>query len=218
MYYQYLFNIPIETRIGSSFSMLNEGSSFARLFPDTLVNKGTGENKGIELTVEKFFNKGYFFLLTGSLYDSKAVGQDGVKRNTDFNGKFATNAVAGMEHKLKNSSFNWSGKLTWGGGKRYGPFDMEKSKIVGEGVALDAQRNTLQFHDYFRFDLKLGWKKNSAKRKITHEIAIDLINVTNNSNYLGYTYSLDNIKNGKNPIVRQKQLGFLPLLYDKIDF
>jgi hypothetical protein len=72
--------------------------------------------------------------------------------------------------------------------------------------------------DYFRFDIKLGWKKNSAKRKITHEIAIDLINLTNQQNELGYTYQPDNIKLGKDPRVPQYQLGFLPLIYYKVDF
>ena len=39
-YYQYLYNIPIEIRTGSSFSALNQGASFGRVFPDTLKNEG----------------------------------------------------------------------------------------------------------------------------------------------------------------------------------
>ena len=56
-YYQYLLDAPIESRTGSSFSLLNMGSSFSRFFPDTLVNKGVGRNYGLEFTVEKFFSK-----------------------------------------------------------------------------------------------------------------------------------------------------------------
>ena len=217
-YYQYLYNVPIETRAGSSFSILNEGSGFSRMFPDTLVNKGYGQNKGIELTVEKFFNKGYFFLLTGSLYDSKAKGNDNAWRNTDFNGQYAANAVAGTEKKIGKSSFNVSGKLTIGGGKRFSPIDTMASRIKGEMVVVDAARNTKKMANYFRFDMKLGWKYNSHKYGLTHEIAIDLINVTGHKNELSYTYQPDNVKLGIDPVVKQYQLGFLPLLYYKIDF
>src|SRR5690606_15989820 len=60
VYYQYLFNVPIETRAGSSFSGLNQGANFSRLFPEPLVNAGTGYNYGLELTVEKTFANNYF--------------------------------------------------------------------------------------------------------------------------------------------------------------
>ncbi len=217
-YYQYLFNVPIEKRAGSSFSILNEGSGFVRMFPDTLVNKGVGKNMGVELTVEKFFNKGYFFLLTGSLYDSKARGNDNVWRNTDFNGRYAVNAVAGTEKKIGKSAFNVSGKLTIGGGKRYTDPDTAASRLKGELVVLDSKRNEKRMANYFRFDMKLGWKYNSHKHGITHEIAIDLINLTAHKNELSYTYQPDNVKLGIDPFVKQYQLGFLPLLYYKIDF
>jgi hypothetical protein len=78
LYYQYLYNIPIETRAGSSFSGLNQGASFSRVFPDSLQNKGTGYNYGFELTLEKAFSDGFYFMFTGSLFDSKAKGNDAV--------------------------------------------------------------------------------------------------------------------------------------------
>ncbi len=62
-YYQYLFDIPVEAE-PSSFSLVNSGSGFSRFFPDTLVNDGTGRNFGVELTLEKFFSDGYYFLIT----------------------------------------------------------------------------------------------------------------------------------------------------------
>ena len=53
-YYQHLYEIPVEMR-SSSFSLINSGSGFARFFPDTLMNGGTGRNFGVELTLEKVF-------------------------------------------------------------------------------------------------------------------------------------------------------------------
>src|SRR6218665_589820 len=49
VYYQYLFNVPIE-RMPSSYSMINAGASFFPNNTTNLVNDGTGQNYGLELT------------------------------------------------------------------------------------------------------------------------------------------------------------------------
>jgi outer membrane receptor protein involved in Fe transport len=63
-YYQTIHNVPVNS-FSSSYSMLNTGSSFKTDLTDSLVNGGTGTNYGLELTVEKFFSKGFYGLLTG---------------------------------------------------------------------------------------------------------------------------------------------------------
>ncbi|MFM2048693.1 MAG: hypothetical protein RI955_1241 [Bacteroidota bacterium] len=212
VYYQYLFNVPIETKAGSSFSLLNMGSGFERFFPDTLTNKGTGKNYGIEFTVEKFFSKGYYYMLTGSLYNSKATGNDGIERNTDFNGNYVINALGGYEKAIsKKATFTTGGKITIGGGKRYSDYDLAKSKAFGDGVIIPSSRNIHQSKNYFRADLKLGIRINA--KKIAHEVAIDLVNVLMNKNILSIEYSAD-----KNQTFEKLQLGFLPLFYYKVDF
>lgn len=217
IYYQYLFNVPIETRVGSSFSGLNQGASFSRVFPDKVVNKGTGYNYGLELTLEKSFSKGYYFMFTGALFDSKARGNDGVYRNTDYNGRFATNLLAGYEKKLgKNSTLLSGVKLTYTGGRLYSPPDVAASSQLGDYVVIDSQRNTLQFPNYFRADIKLGVRINRAK--LTHEIAFDLVNILGTKNVLSLTYSDDLAQLGQYPFTKQYQLGFLPLFYYKVDF
>lgn len=72
VYYQYLYNVPIEQRL-SSFSALNVGADFGLSNEDSLVNNGTGHNYGLELTLEKFFSNQYYFLITASLFNSKAA-------------------------------------------------------------------------------------------------------------------------------------------------
>lgn len=212
VYYQHLFNVPIENKAGSSFSLLNMGSGFERFFPDTLVNKGTGKNYGIEFTLEKFFSKGFYYMLTGSLYNSKATGNDGIERNTDFNGNFVINALGGYEKALtKKSTFTTGAKITYGGGKRYSDYDLAKSKAFGDGVIVEASRNIYQTKEYFRADLKLGIRINA--KKVAHEVAIDIVNIFNTRNILGFTYIPD-----KNILEKKYQLGFLPLFYYKVDF
>lgn len=216
VYYQYLFNVPIETRAGSSYSGLNQGASFSRAFPDTLVNKGTGYNYGIELTLEKAFSKGYYILLSGSVFDSKAKGNDGVYRNTDYNGRYAANILGGYERKLgKNSTLLTGVKVTFAGGRLYSPPDIPASNTIGDYIVIDSLRNTLQFKDYFRADIKLGVRING--KKLTHEIAFDLVNILNTQNVLSLTYNFDLAAQGAYPFTTQYQLGFLPLFYYRLD-
>ncbi len=217
-YYQYLFNVPIETRIGSSYSALDQGSSYSRDFPDTLKNKGTGYNYGLELTLEKGFSHGFYILFTGSLFDSKAKGNDGNYYNTDYNSNYAFNILGGYEKKLgEYKTLTIGGKMTWIGGKLYSPVDTQASKTLGDIVVIDKERNTLRFAPYFRTDLKIGMRFNS--KKVTHEIAIDLVNIFNTKNILSLTYSSDLASQGAAyPFFTQYQLGFLPIFYYRIDF
>lgn len=215
-YFQYLFNIPIETRPGSSFSLINQGGSFGRMFPDTLVNKGKGYNYGLELTLEKTFSRGYYLLFTGSVFDSRANGADGIYRSTDYNGRYALNVLGGYEYKAgRNTTLFAGGKITYTGGKLYSPPDISASSAIADLIVIDSLRNSLRFPDYFRADLRLGLRINANKS--THEIAIDLVNVFNTRNILSQTYSPELADQGQYPFIKEYQLGFLPLFYYKLD-
>lgn len=216
-YYQYLYNVPVEKR-SSSFSVLNQGSGFSRFFPDTLVNEGTGRNFGAELTIEKFFSKKYFVLFTASVFDAKYKGSDGVLRNTDFNTRYAVNLLGAREFTLNSKQTLQVGtKLTMAGKRWYTPIDTALSRIENDEFLVDSMRNTLQFSTpYFRLDLKVVWKLNG--KKVTHEIGLDIVNLTGQKNILGLTYSPDSRNPDKYPVAEQYQLGFLPLFYYQIDF
>jgi carboxypeptidase-like protein len=217
-YYQYLFNVPIATTPGSSYSTLDQGTGYSRDFPDTLKNTGTGRNYGLDFTLEKTFSHGFYFLFTASLFDSKAKGNDGVYRNTDYNSHYSTNLLGGYEKKVGRYGTLITGiKVTYIGGKLYSPVNAAASSALGDVVVVDSLRNTLQFPAYFRTDLKLGMRFNS--RKVTHELALDLVNVFNTKNALSNTYSSYLAAQGNPyPFYTQYQLGFLPIFYYRIDF
>ena len=212
-YYQYLNNVPVDAR-SSSFSLLNAGSGFSRFFPDTLQNAGSGRNYGFEFTLEKFFSDGYYFLVTASLFDAKYQGSDGVLRNSTFNGRYAANALFAKEWTFKEgSALNIGGKVTTIGGRWYGPVDTVASAQQLEIIYQDETVNTLQFRPYFRADFKVSYRWN--RPKVTHELAVDFVNVFNTRNILTLTYAPDN---PLGPIREEYQLGFLPLFYYKLDF
>jgi hypothetical protein len=213
VYFQHLYDIPVET-MPSAFSLANAGSGFSRFFPDTLTNAGIGRNYGVELTLERFFSSGFYFLMTGSLFDAQYQGSDQVWRNVTFNGRFAANLLAAYEFSFKNGmALQLGGKLTTAGGRWYGDPDSTLSVIRNDVVFIDETVNTRQFAPYFRADLKLALRWN--RPKVTHEIAFDLVNVTNQFNVLSLKYTPENPAGA---ITQVPQLGFLPLFYYKIDF
>lgn len=215
-YYQYLYNVPV-TEDSSAFSLINMGSGFARFFPEPLKNTGTGTNYGIELTLQKYFDKSFFFMISATLYDSKYFGSDGVERNTSYNGTYIANILAGKEFKLgEKQSISLGFKMTFAGGKRYGYIDTAATALNQELIFLDEGFNERQFYDYFRVDAKINWKFNAART--THEIGLDLVNVTNSKNLLSLAYAPDLLNPSKEPTTPKYQLGFLPIFYYKIDF
>ena len=142
-------------------------------------------------------------------------GADGVFRNTDFNGRYAWNALASKEWKLGTSfSLVTGAKCTMAGGRWYGEVDEEQSDRMRELVWDDATRNTLQFDDYFRFDLKtnLTWNRPST----THELGIDWVNILGTENILKLTYAPDDA--AENSVREEYQLGFLPIFFYRVDF
>lgn len=213
-YYQYLFDIPVDT-FSSSFSLVNTGSGFTRFFPNTLVNEGTGRNYGLEATLERYFSKGYYALFTGSVFDSKYRGSDGVLRNTAFNGRYAFNLVLAREFTFKKgSALNLGTNITYVGGRWYGPVDEAASAAALEIIYLDATVNSLQFRPYFRADAKVSYRWN--RPRVAHEFSIDFINVTGQQNILTLTYAPDHPSG--NPIREEYQLGFLPIFFYKLEF
>lgn len=214
-YYQDLTGIPIETS-PSAFSLTNAGSGFARVFPDTLNNSGTGYNYGLEVTLQRYFNKNWHALFSGCLYNSRYTPSDGIERNTSFNGQYAVNFLAGREFQINNNTLGLGIKATGAGGKRRGIVDHIASAEQGEVIFQDNGFNESQFKDYFRFDIKTTYKIN--KSNITHEIGIDLVNVTSSKNILSYSYAPNNTPDLDDDVVENYQLGFLPIFYYRIDF
>jgi hypothetical protein len=153
----------------------------------------------------------------GHLFDSKAKGNDGVYRNTDYNSQYAVNVLGGYEKKISKYGTLITGvKVTFIGGKLYSPVDTAASNSYGDAIVVDSLRNTLQFSPYFRADLKIGARFNS--KKVTHEIGLDLVNIFNTKNILSQSYSYGLYKETGQPFYYQYQLGFLPIFYYRIDF
>ena len=214
LYYQSLYDVPVNT-FSSSYSMLNTGAGFMTDLEDNLINKGTGKNYGIELTVEKFFSRGYYGLFTTSLYDSKYTGSDGVERSTAFNGKYVYNILTGKEWNVgagKRNKTSVDFKFTNAGGRYYTPIDLASSQANNrEQLSTDVYSS--QYPNYFRMDFKMGYTFNSKAKKVSQTLSLDLQNVTNHKNVFSQNYD-----NRDQNVSWQYQLGFFPNFVYKIQF
>ncbi len=74
LYYQHLYSVPVEDNDTSSFSAVNYSWGYT---DRKLINEGSGQNYGMELTFEKYFSKNYYYLFTASLYNSEYTAADG---------------------------------------------------------------------------------------------------------------------------------------------
>ena len=196
LYYQYLFDIPVNRGRADSYSLLNEGANFEFESPDSLFNGGKGQNFGLELTVKRFISRGFYFLATGSLYDSKYCGSDQIWRNSAFNGRYTVNLLAGKEFNIKlrkkkeekrKKTLIINLKTTRSGGQRYTPIDEAASLAANRNIYYDEQAFSQRFPDYWRTDFKLGYKMNG--KRITVEWSLEITNIFNQKNVFSQTFN-----------------------------
>lgn len=211
-YYQDISQAAVEPN-SSSFSMLNAGASFAPVDEDSLTNEGTGRNYGLELTLEKFYSDGYYFLFTTSLYNAKYKGSDGILRSTAFDGGYIVNLLGGKEFKIgkKENTLNLDIKFTSSGGNKYTPVDFEQSAALGYEVRKEDDAFSQSLEDYFRMDIKISYRIN--RPRLTHEFGIDMQNITNNRNEFAQIYNPRT-----NTVQTQYQVGFFPVPQYRILF
>jgi hypothetical protein len=211
-YYQELSNVPVE-RNASSFSSINTGVSFGPSDKVNLVNRGTGKNYGVELTLERFFDKGYYFLFTTSLFDSKYKGSDNIERNTAYNTQYVVNALGGKEFRVgRNKNFlSLNLKVTTIGGRYLTPLNFAASQAQGQAVYSETLAFSEKQQPYFRTDFRVAYRK--EYKRSTLEFSLDLQNVTGNQNIFTQTYNPRT-----NSIANQYQQGFFPVPFVRYTF
>ncbi len=218
LYYQSLYNLPVENNDTSYYATINEGSDFRYV---DLVNKGTGENYGIEFTLERFFTNDYYYLINTSLYNSTYKSLEGVKRNTRYNGNYIVNILVGKEFrelgKKKNQTLGLNAKLFYGGGKKFIPL----LRDTDGNLAVDPKSNNYwdyekayedKIEDIYQITLSTSYKWN--KPKTTYELWFNLDNITGNKGKLSEYYDEEE----PNSIGYKTQFGFFPNMMFRVYF
>lgn len=215
LYYQHLYDIPVETiEPDSRRSIINAADIWDVIGAQRATNEGTGRNYGVDLTLERFFANSYYFMLTGSLYESKYTPIDGVEYDTRYNGNYQLNVLGGKEIKLGyqgKNTLGLNGKFILSGGARYTPIDLAASRAEGEAVYFEDRSYAARTGPYYRFDVGLSYRINGAG--ITHSVMLDIQNVTNRLNVFSQYYSTETQN-----IEKYYQTGLFPVFNYRIEF
>ncbi len=210
-FFQYLYDVPVMA--DSSFSVLNRDEFYVEA---PLINKGKGKNIGIDITLEKYLSKGYYYLITATLFDSKYCGGDGIWHNTKFNRNYIINASGGKEWVMGHNKNRFLGiniRGTLQGGDRYAPID-EQATMNDPDKDVKYNENkafSKQFDPMFLLNFTISYRIN--QKKTSHEISIKMLNATGQKEYFGHVY---NYKTGK--IVPDKSDSSISNLSYKIEF
>lgn len=209
-YFQQLYKVPVMA--GTSFSAVNFQSDW--FFAEKLINQGQGRNYGVDITLEKYMSNGFYYMATTSIFESKYKGGDDVWRDTRFNRNYVVNLLAGKEWKVgkhKQNAFNINGRLTFQGGDRFSPIDYEATKAAKAVVYDETRAYSVQSAPIMNVHLTLAYRKNKAKS--SGEIALKIVNLTQQPDFFGYQY---NFRTGG--VDKDLETVVLPNLSYKIQF
>ena len=194
-----------------AFSLLNVSQG---IVTGELSNEGTGRNYGLEITAERKMDKGFYMVMTSSLFQSKYKGIDGIERNTRFNANYLFNVIAGKEWKVgrkKQNLISINSKFILTGNNRFTPLDLVRAEMEGEGFLDPTRILDGSLTDYWRIDFGIRYIKN--RPKTTSVIALNVQNVTSRENEFGRYYN-----NVLNQVESSTQLALFPNLSYRLEF
>lgn len=207
-YYQYLYEVPVVS--GTAYSMLNFLSDWT--FDNILTNEGTGINKGIDLTIERFLKEGTYFMTTASLYDSKYTGGDEKTYRTRFDGGYVINLLAGKEWLVKEKNLlGINLKFTFMGPYWHHPVDVNASDLAGEIIYAEEEPLSYRYSKLESItDLGITYRINSGR--ISSIFTLQVRNLLGKQ-YLGKRYNLE-----KTGIEDQLFTSPIPFVSYKVEF
>ncbi|MDR2498302.1 MAG: TonB-dependent receptor [Tannerellaceae bacterium] len=209
-YVQHLYSVPVIA--GTSFSSINLQNEWFITQP--LENSGRGRNLGIDFTFEKYMSRGYYAMLTASLFDSRYSGGDGIWRNTRYNRNYVLNLLAGREWllgKRRRNILNAGIRLTYEGGDRHTPINLPASQAATEPVYLESQAFSQSYAPIFLSHISISYKIN--RTKLAHEIALKILNASMYKEYQGdqYNFRTQQVDAMRDPVI-------VPNISYKIEF
>nr|WP_319269843.1 carboxypeptidase-like regulatory domain-containing protein [uncultured Draconibacterium sp.] len=187
-YFQQLKNVPVSP--DGYISTLNNNNTL--FFNEVLVSEGKGRNMGIDFTLEKFLSRGYYYMLTASVFNSKYTAADGIERNTRFNRNYVFNLVAGKEWQTaRNNIFSANIRLNYLGGNRIEPIDMDASLQQHDVVYGETNGNiafSRKHDDLPVVSFTLSYRKNKAKYSSVWSLQV--LNANGSEEYSNDFYNL----------------------------
>ena len=192
-YTQFLFDVPVIP--DSNFSVLNMEADW--YFNEELINTGTGRNMGIDFTLERFLQDGYYYLFTASLFDSKYKGDDGIEHNTRFNTQYVINLLYGKEWtvgKQNNKILGVNARVNFFGGKRATPVNDIESDLAQDVVYDYSQLYKDKEPDKFHFSATINYRINKKHHSSIWSLQIINLLLAKENYGLYYNYKTKQVE------------------------
>nr|MBS0037818.1 TonB-dependent receptor [Saprospiraceae bacterium] len=212
LYYQHLQDVPVVDDINRTYWYLNEIQSFAT---EPLVSRGLGYNRGVDVTLERFFDRGIFMILSGSVFNSEYEPLNGERYSTQFNSRYAATMMGGYEWPLgEGNSLQVGAKIIYTAGLPIHPLLSGADEINDREPPVDESKPfSIQVADYFRTDLRIAWRKNYPATSFL--LALDIQNATSREN-------VDIVRRQYDPDLNEwvynRLAGITPLISFQLDF
>jgi hypothetical protein len=212
IFYQQTDHIPVQTY--SQASLINTPEYIADL---PLVGRSRVRNNGVELSIERSLQSGWFLLANGTLFDSRYQLQGGSWLDSRWDIGHLSNVTFGKEWQREKSATTTRTvgvglRGVWAGGPRKADIDLAAS-VQEQQTILDESRGYYrQDSDYFRADFRVYWKRSLGTRR-NSTFALDIQNLTAQQN-LAYQYYDPLTQNIEN----KYQLGPIPNFSWKMEF
>lgn len=209
-YYQQLFDVPVVSQ--TSNSLINQQNHW--FVPHAYVNAGKGLNTGLDLTLERFMQQGFYYLATASVFDSQYKTDVGDWYPTRYNRLWVANLLAGKEWKvgtLRQNLLNVNIRLGAQGGERYSPIDAAASAAEKEVVYNEDKPFSEQTSTAWVTHLTVNYRWN--KPRTSRELSLKLINANNYKEFMGHRINLNTLA-----VEEERQALMIPNLSYKISF
>ena len=206
-YYQYLYNVPGEEN--SSFSMINFTRDFG--FNKELINSNLGRNIGLDVTLERFLHKGYYYLANASWFRSEYKADDDVWRSTRYDKNLVVNVLGGKEFMIGNNMLGINLRACLSGGERRTPLLQTESNQARRAVFDEENAWSLQDDLSIYLDASITYRIN--KRNHAGIWALQVKNVLGARQKDLYLYDYE-----KQAVVLDSRVIVVPSLSYKIEF
>ena len=188
-YFQYLYNVPVLQ--DGTFSTINITTQ-PPLFYQPFLNTGKGMNVGIDFTLERFLQSGYYYMATFSLFDSRYKDDRGDWHNTLFNTHYVINLLGGKEFNFRkknglNRVLGVNARIALSGSRPSSPVDLEAT-LQQQEIMYDESRPYIHYRKGINpvSDLSVTYRVNY--KKCSGTVAVQIKNVVG-IQYMGQIFT-----------------------------
>jgi len=195
-------NFPVDPRQPSVFLFDETVRNHVFLEHKNLVDNGEASSRGFEVVVQKKLAKEFYGLISGSYSKAKYKALDGVTRDRIYDNQYNFAIEGGYK---PNSSWEFSLRWIYAGGRPYTPIDAAASAAVGNEIIQKDKINTERLPAYHSLNLRVDKRYHFDSSNLI--VYLSIWNAYGRENVSGYYWDEVN-----NEIKSETGWGTLPVL------